>query len=167
MPFAPDSRTLIGQSEQPDRGKQLYRFSMEDPNIRIPVSPTVPRYDFGYAKVYTPDNQKIIYRANLEGQGPYGGLYVSDLQRPINAERLSITAEQRVHSFALSLNGRFVAYVARDGDLSFAQDRNLYLIDLLNGNEVITTTKSASTALAHNVVPRRVEFLPPGPGYRE
>ncbi len=167
MPFAPDSLTLIGQSEQLDRGKQLYRFSMDDPNKRIPVSPTVPRYDFGYSKVYTPDSQKIIYRANLEGQGPYGGLYLSDLDRPINAERLSVTAEQRVRSFALSLNGQFVAYVAEEGDPRSAQDRNLYLIDLLNGNEVITTTDSASTALAYNVVPLRVEFLPPGPGYRE
>lgn len=167
MPFAPDSQTLIGQSEQQDRSKHLYRFSVDYPNKRIPVSPTVPHYDFGYSKVYTPDSQRIIYRANLEGQGPYGGLYISDLNQPINADRLSITTEQRVHSFALSLNGHFVAYVAEEGDPRSAQFRNLYLIDLLNGNEVITTTESSSFALAHNVVAFRVEFLPPGPGYRE
>ena len=86
-PFAPNSRTIIGQSEQQDRSKQLYRFSVDTPNKRIPVSPTVPHYDFGYSIVYTPDSQRIIYRANLEGQGAHGGLYLTDLNRPLEWER--------------------------------------------------------------------------------
>lgn len=167
MPFGPDSETIIGQSRQKDGSTQLYRVFVGDPNKRIPVSPTAPNYDFGYSKVHTPDSQRIIYRANLEGQGPYGGLYISDLNQPINAERLSATAEQSVYSFALSLNGRFVAYVAEEDDSMSARSRNLFLIDLLNGNKIITTTGTSSSALAHDVIPLRVEFLPPGPGYRE
>lgn len=166
-PFSPDSLSFVENRRNKNSSEQLFRYFIERPSERIPVNPTLSddptRIDIGFYPIFTPDGSNLIYIARLDREN-LRELYLSNIGEPENAEIISAGSYQngQVHSFVMSANGRYAAYVANEQ----YQRNNIFLVDLEVRETPIQITNSPRWSNGARTV-LGVEFLPPGPAYRD